>query len=197
MMESFAYNARLSLCNICWSQFGGTALLHAASKGQMAAAVALLAAGADPTRASKGGRNAVHLAAERNHAATIEAMLSSSETCKSECLDAQDKDGRTPLMLAAQGDAAAACKALIASGAGLEIQEHGEGEGPFDTALLLAARLGKVESARALAEAGADYYELDDGSYRALDAARQGSHPSEEVREAMYDMLLDVMLDRE
>lgn len=180
-----------------WSQFGGTALLHAASKGQTEAAVALLAAGADPTRISKGGRNAVHLAAERDHAATIEAMLSSSEDCRSRCLNAGDKDGRTPLMLAAQGNAAAACKALVAAGADLELQEYGEGEGPFDTALLLAARLGKVASARAIAEAGADYYELEDGSYRALDAARQGSHPSEAVREEMYDMLLDVMLDRE
>ncbi|CAE7904990.1 ANKRD35 [Symbiodinium sp. KB8] len=175
------------------ADFGGSALLHAAAKGQLAAVEALLAAGALACKTSKGGRNPLHAAAERDYADVVTAVLGASDA--SEALNARDKDGRTPLMLAAQGDAAAACEALLGGGADLEVADESDHK---DTALLIAARLGSLRAAEVLARAGANFFESEDQTTSlAFDAARQGVHPSEERREAMYDMLLDVMLDRE
>jgi len=145
------------------------------------------------SKTTKGGRNALHVAAERNHSAVLERILAGGEAAAA--MNEKDRDGRTPLMLAAQGNAADACKTLVAGGADMELTDTSEDE---DTALLIAARLGALDAARALAEAGADYYMTEDGGgSKAFDAARQGIHPSEERREEVYDALLDVMLDRE
>jgi len=169
------------------TEFGGSALVFAASKGKLSAVKFLLERGADPTASTKGGRSALHAAAEKNMGKTVEALVEAGAK-----LEAIDRDGCTPLIVAAAADAHKGVAALAAAGANLEATDSSE---HADTALLAAARLGCVKAARVLCEAGADFYKTGKDSSRAFDAARQCTSAKKSAK--MYDLLLEVSLDRE
>lgn len=96
-------------------EFAQTALIRAAMFGQPAVVEALLAAKADPNKASYLSRTPLHWAAASG-AADIISMLAKSGAR----VDAVDGYDETPLDYAAEAGQVAAAKALLAAGARVE-----------------------------------------------------------------------------
>lgn len=171
---------------------GVTALLLAAGKGRVGVVAALLARGADPTRASGPHRmTALHAAAKGGHVAVIAALLDALVDAKSrkKCVDALDGTGCTPLYWAARKGHAAAAELLLARGADPEVTgadwrplhiasandslevvaqllAHGaQANATMEfgiTALDFAAAQGSPDVARLLLDAGADVNNRDE-----------------------------------
>lgn len=125
-----------------------TALYRASTDGRTAIARALLAAGADPNRASGGEDEGLPLsgAAAWNHAEIAEALLAAGAE-----VSGRESGGWTALLWAAANGQPDVLAVLLAAGADAEeANESGE------TALTLATRRGALGAVRALLDAGAD-----------------------------------------
>lgn len=90
------------------------ALLHAATRGDLARAEALLKAGLDLEARDCAGRTALMLAAQGGHAAVVHALLAAGAQP-----DARDARNWSALMIAAQAGRPCIVRALANAGVGL------------------------------------------------------------------------------
>lgn len=124
---------------------GGT-LPELVERNERAAALELLANGADVNERSADGTTALHWAVHRGDLALVEALLARGADA-----NARNDYDSTPLSEAAIEGDAAIVKALVDAGADVDAA-NGEGQ----TALMVVARTGRVDSARLLLERGAN-----------------------------------------
>lgn len=124
-------------------------LIDAARNGDLAAVQALLAGGADANRAQGDGMTALHLAAERGHAAVADLLLSAGAT-----VDAKTRIGSyTPLHLASRGGHGSIATALLDAGADPHATTTGSGVTPVH---LAAGAMDGAEVVTELLRRGAD-----------------------------------------
>jgi uncharacterized protein len=122
------------------------ALIDAAERGDHAAAVRLLAKGANPNAAGPDGTTAIMWAASNDDVELVRALIRAGANVKT-----KNQFGTSALTEASIIGSAAIVNALIKAGADPNTKNP-EGETP----LLAVARSGKVEAAKVLLEAGAD-----------------------------------------
>ncbi len=155
-------------------------LVGAAKARDTEAALALLAAGADPAAAEPDGSTALLYAAHHQDHALVERLLAAG----ADPSRANDY-GATPLMEAASTGDAELVAMLLEAGADVEARNP-EGQ----TGLMAAARAGGLEAARLLLEAGADVDARESWSGQtALMWAAAQRHPD------MIDLLVDAGAD--
>jgi ankyrin repeat protein len=138
---------------------GRTPLMTAARVGNAGAVKILLDAGADRSRKSPQGLNALHWAAEgrTSNAETINTLLDAGMA-----VDTRTSDGSTPLLIAAMNDRPEQVAALLARGADVNAT-NGWGLTP-----LMAAGSSSPEVVGALLAAGADLDARDQAGRVAL-----------------------------
>nr|XP_053650048.1 uncharacterized protein LOC128700721 [Cherax quadricarinatus] len=124
--------------------FGFPVLCHAAFKGDVLIADALLEAGANPNLADAGGKTPLHHAAYWGH------LFVPRPYGKGRLLNAQDKNGCTPLHEAAREGVEDAITILTGRGAKLDATDE-EGNTPLHA----AARWGQTTAVELLIEKGA------------------------------------------
>jgi ankyrin repeat protein len=128
----------------------GGGLLAAVERGDAAAAVAAIQAGANPDEVHRsggtGGMTALMSAASRGQTNLMKALLDAGANA-----NARSADGRTALMYAAGWGNAASVRLLLEAGA-RENERADDGM----TALILASARGERDAVRALRDAGAD-----------------------------------------
>ncbi len=123
--------------------FGRTALSHAAAAGSLAAAAALLEAGADVQAVDSSGTSALMLAAQRPSAEMVTFLLQRGADAR-----ASDADGRTPLFYAARANRTQPMLALLQAGAALDARDS-RNYNALDAALAVGASAGAEELRRA------------------------------------------------
>ncbi|HTM04087.1 MAG TPA: ankyrin repeat domain-containing protein, partial [Vicinamibacterales bacterium] len=123
-----------------------TLLLDAAERGDRAAALALIAKGANPNLAGADGTTPIMWAAANADADLVRALLKAGANVK-----ATNQFGTSALTEAAIVGSAPVIDALLRAGADPNTKNP-EGE----TALMAAARSGRIDAARVLVKAGAD-----------------------------------------
>jgi len=121
-------------------------LLEAAQAGDSAAALALLAQGADARQARTDGTTPLHWAAHNGDQALLDQLLK-----KGADPNARNDYGSTPLQEAAELGNAGLIKSLLKAGA-KATTANDDGE----TVLMTVARTGAVDAAQLLIDAGAD-----------------------------------------
>jgi ankyrin repeat protein len=126
---------------------GTTALHWAVHRGDLEAAEALLAAGADANAVNRYGVRPAYLAAENGDAAMMRALLEARADP-----GAVFAEGETLLMTAARTGDVATIDTLVAAGADVDAIEARGGQ----TALMLAAAENNAAAIAALLEAGAE-----------------------------------------
>lgn len=128
---------------------GWSGLMTAAEAGDLAAATAAMAGGAEANAADEDGWTALHLAALNDRAAVVALLLAQSG------IDAnvRNKWKSTPLMLAASRGHLEPLR-LLAEHAGIDLDARADYYGR--TALIEAARNGHLELVTLLLEKGAD-----------------------------------------
>jgi ankyrin repeat protein len=143
-----------------------TPLAEAAMRGDRAAVLELLAAGADANGTDRDGTPALHWLVRVGDRATAERLVAAGAD-----VDAPNRYGVTPLELAIQAADAPLTRWLLDSGANASLANRA-GEPP----LLQAARAGDADIARALLERGAavDEREPAFGQTALMVAARAG-----------------------
>src|SRR3954471_5692072 len=124
----------------------GPTLVDAAEQGNRAAALALLAKGANPNAASPDGTTAVMWAASNDDVELVRALVKAGANVK-----LKNQFGTSALTEAAIVGSAPIIDVLLKAGADPNTKNP-EGETP----LMAAARSGKVPAAKVLMEAGAD-----------------------------------------
>jgi ankyrin repeat protein len=141
-------------------------LLEAVENGDRAAALRLLAKGADPNAPGPDGTTAVMYAAAIDDVELVRALIKSGANVKS-----KNHFGTSALTEAAIIGSAPVIDALLKAGADPNIRTP-EGETP----LMAVARSGKVEAAKRLLEAGADVNAREEwgGQSALMWAAAQG-----------------------
>jgi uncharacterized protein len=141
-------------------------LAEAAMRGDRAAVLELLAAGADANGADRDGTPALHWLVRVGDRATAERLVAAGAD-----VDAPNRYGVTPLEVAIQAADARLARWLLDSGADATLPNRA-GEPP----LLQAARAGEADIARALLERGAavDSREPSYGQTALMIAAREG-----------------------
>ena len=118
---------------------GRTPLIWAATIGASLPANVLLRLGADPCKAEKSGLTALHCAASRGHASTVQSIIQYLEDSKMTqeerrmVLDAQDTDGCTPLFYSVTMGHPNVTKKLLAAGADAKATDS-RGRGLFHCA---------------------------------------------------------------
>jgi ankyrin repeat protein len=125
---------------------GANALVDAAGDAEAAAALALLADGADPNARSEDGTSALHWAAYHDDLELARALVAAGATA-----DVINEYGSTPLSEAAAIGNPAMIALLLDAGADVE-RANADGQTP----LMVVARTNKVEAAKLMIEAGAD-----------------------------------------
>jgi uncharacterized protein len=126
---------------------GSTALLWAAYRGDVDAAAALLAQGADPRLGNQFGATPMSEAARFGHADLIRHLLAAGADPES-----PNAEGQTALMAVARTGNVEAAKLLLKAGARLDAREHWGGQ----AALAWAAAQGQAEMVGFLLSKGAD-----------------------------------------
>jgi ankyrin repeat protein len=121
-------------------------LIDAAERGDRAAALRLLSAGADPNAPGPDGTTAIMWAAANDDAELVRALIRAGAR-----VDARNQFGTSALTEAAIIGSAPVIEALLKGGADPDTRNP-EGETP----LMAVARTGRVEAARLLLDAGAD-----------------------------------------
>jgi ankyrin repeat protein len=121
-------------------------LLGAAERGDRAAALRLLAAGADPNTPGPDGTTAIMWAASNDDVELVRALIRAGAKVTS-----KNQFGTSALTEAAIGGSVQVIDVLLKAGADANTRNP-EGETP----LMAIARTGKVDAARLLLEAGAD-----------------------------------------
>jgi ankyrin repeat protein len=143
-------------------------LVDAARTGDDAAALFLLAQGADPNAAEPNGSTPLLYAAHRDDAALAAALLRAHADPGKENLF-----GATPMQEAAENGDAKLLEMLLAAGADVESPSR-EGQ----TALMVAARTGKLDAVRLLLKRGAKVNAVEGwGGQTALMWAAGQCHP--------------------
>lgn len=177
-------------------------LLQAARQGDAEAVQALLAGGADPSRAQGDGTTPLHMAALEGHREVVDALLAAGAE-----IGATTRIGAyTPLHLASQGGHGAVVRALLEKGADAMLATTNSGATP----LHLAARAVAGEDAvAALLEHGADSNarESSSGQTPLMFAAASDRTPAvrvllehgadPNVATTVVDVLRSVAIDRE
>jgi ankyrin repeat protein len=128
---------------------GWSALMTAAEKGDLAAATAAIAAGAEVNAADEDGWTALHLAALNDRAAVVELLLAEPGVE----VNARTKWKSTPLMVAASRGHLGPVQ-LLAAHEGIDLDARADYYGR--TALIEAARNGHLELVSLLLAKGAD-----------------------------------------
>jgi uncharacterized protein len=121
-------------------------LVEAAKAGNTAAAVALLAGGADVNAPEPDGTTALHWAAHRGDVDLVRRLIRAGAN-----VNAKNDYGATPMSEAAVVADPALLEALLAAGADVE-SPNADGQ----TALMVVARTSQVEAARLLLKRGAN-----------------------------------------
>jgi ankyrin repeat protein len=147
----------------------------------------LVEKGAEPHKADKGGRTALHWAAFRGHLPVLEVLLGCSEVQQG--LDVKDGRGRTALHLAALAGSAVCLETLVRAGANVHAAD---GEGL--TALHVAAANGCEEVVDALLELGVDVNTVNGAGQTALHMATGAELSCEGIVEQLWDKGVDVNL---
>ncbi len=154
MMNRFARLRLTGLIGLVFFSFGfsssvASELLEAARSGDVDAVAELIIAGADLNETTGDGMTAVHLAAQSEHIAILEALLESGAD-----VDPTTRIGSyTPLHIASGRANSASVRALLEAGADVNARTTNSDV----TALHLAAQVvGGAESVKALLEYGAD-----------------------------------------
>lgn len=108
--------------------YGNTPLMYAAGTGDLSLVERLIAIGADPRARNRFGGTALHFAAEKGRAETLEVLLAGRALCDIDSFGAKFDlcAPMTPLMLAVNAGNADAAKVLIERGADIEACD-GEG----------------------------------------------------------------------
>lgn len=147
---------------------GGTPLLRAAERGDLARVRHLLLDRAEPEAVDRCHWTPLMKAALNGHAEVVDTLLAGGALTET-----RDRAGYTALMLAAQNGHVPAITRLLAAGAWIEARE------PFrdTTALMLAARGGHAAAVEALLAAGADPAATDRAGLRAAGHALEAGHP--------------------
>ena len=139
-------------------------LLAAVQRGDSAAVVGMLAAGADANATDKNQMTALMHAASKGNVEIVRGLLD-----KSAQVNAQEKNGWTALMLAASNGHEAVVRGLIPRGANLNTATS-----KGTTALISAVGKGHGGVVQALVEGGADLNMKDSQGRTALTYAEQG-----------------------
>ena len=121
-------------------------LIAAVKTGDTAAAVALLAGGADVNTPEPDGTTALHWAAHRGDVDLVRRLIGAGAN-----VNAKNDYGATPMSEAAVVADPALIEALLAAGADVE-SPNADGQ----TALMIVARTSRVEAARLLLKRGAN-----------------------------------------
>jgi ankyrin repeat protein len=129
---------------------GRTALMWAATRGNIEAMEILLAHAADVDAADKRGTTALMLAIGK--AAAVDVLLASGASTKE-----RDARGFTPLMSAAWTGRVDAAERLLAQGADIDARDTEQGR----TALMWAAVKGHMAFVKMLLAAGGDWEIMD------------------------------------
>lgn len=124
----------------------GPALADAAARGDLGAALALLAEAADPNEVQADGTTALHWAVYHDDVELVERLIAAGAD-----VDAANDYGSTPMSEAAVVADAAVLERLLAAGADVE-SANADGQ----TALMVVARTSNVEAAELLLAHGAD-----------------------------------------
>jgi ankyrin repeat protein len=119
------------------SETGHTVLMGAATRGQFAAVIALLAGGANPNAQNRHKWTALHWAAAEGQTSIVRALIDHGGN-----VNAKDGTGWTPLMAAIGGGRRDTVKLLLALGADVNSKMYEKGR--TDTALTLARRDGEI-----------------------------------------------------
>ena len=141
-------------------------LQSAAYRGDIAAIIALLDAGADPNGKNTDVGTPLHLAAIRGHQAAVAALLGAGADP-----NRKNSGGLTPLHWAAGGGHRAVIAALLDAGADPNGKDRGG-----NTPLHWAAIRGHPAAITALLDAGADPNVKDDAGLTPLHWAAGGGH---------------------
>jgi ankyrin repeat protein len=120
-------------------------LVEAVRTGDLAAARALMAKGADVNASEADGTTALHWAVQRNDADLVSRLLKAGAR-----VNVKNQFGSTPMFEAAVMGNAVLLERLLAAGADVE-SPNADGQ----TALMVAARTGQVEAVRVLLRKGA------------------------------------------
>lgn len=163
------------------SEYGGTAICHAAAAGTTSCAEILLIHGAAIDAETSGGQTALFLACEKSKVDTAAFLIANGAN-----LNKTDQHGRTSLHVCCVQGVSPSVQLLVNSKANMEIKDK-EGNTP----LILAARYGRLECVKLLVAAGASLTATNDAGHKAVDAARHGGCKSTE------DYLIEAELDQE
>jgi ankyrin repeat protein len=158
--DTAAIRALLSDSAIDSAQPDGTTALHwAARHDDLATAMALLAAKANPNAQNRYGVTPLALACTNGNAALVTALLDAGADANLAL-----RGGETPLMTAARTGRLAAVQALLAKGARPDDKLPAGGQ----TALMWAAHQGHAAIVEALIAAGADFRAPSDSGFTPL-----------------------------
>ncbi|HEY6509748.1 MAG TPA: ankyrin repeat domain-containing protein, partial [Vicinamibacterales bacterium] len=124
---------------------GATPLVDAVKAGDLVAARALVAKGADVNATEPDGTTALHWAVQRNDVDLVSRLLRAGAR-----VNVTNAFGVSPMSEAALGANPAVIERLLAAGADVE-SPNADGQ----TALMVVARTGQVEAARTLLKRGA------------------------------------------
>jgi len=126
---------------------GGTSIVDAAERGDIAAVRALIKQAADVSAARADGMTALHLAAQRSDAELTALLLTAGANLRA----TTRLGGYTPLHLASQAGATAVIKALAGAGADVDARTT-----TGATPLMFAAASGSADAVSMLVELSAD-----------------------------------------
>ncbi len=146
---------------------GQTPLLAASREGHLGIVEDLLAAKADPNKATADGVVPLHVAAGRAHPAVVARLLAAGAK-----VDAATDKGNTPLQAACYAGSAESVKALLAAGAQVD-RANQLGARPLTYALAAGSREATelILAAGARIDPTAEFFEADLGSALAIDCA--------------------------
>jgi len=142
----YVFTAGLAVAGVVTMAAAETSLVDAAERGERAAALSLLARGADPNAAGPDGTTALMWAAANDDLDLVRALIRAKAN-----VTLKNQFGTSALTEAAIVGSAPIVEALLKAGADPNTKNP-EGETP----LMAVARSGRVDAARRLLEAGAD-----------------------------------------
>ncbi|GAA5861664.1 hypothetical protein JCM3774_002662 [Rhodotorula dairenensis] len=159
---------------------GNTALISAATTGNLELVSALIGAGADVTAANNRGVTALHYAASKGHVSIGRLLIS-----KGADINTRDKANQIPLHRAATTGSVPFIQLILASKSPSKPEKPrlNQADRVGNTPLHLAVESGHAEAAVALIEGGADRDRGDSEGVRAEEIEGVGGVEAKRVRE--------------